>query len=143
MDALSNLSNFEVKKGYAVFRPAGQISVEQSVALVKEVIKFARSLKVRKLLVDITNLTGFEPPGIELQRFLITEWARVAEGDVCVALVTKPEMAECEDEPLRMTSIAGEIGFTADVFTAERDAVDWLEHATTHSYTRHNGGSDR
>ena len=99
--------------------------------LVTEGITFARSLDVRKLLVDITNLTGFEPPGVVLWYFLIHEWARTAAGTVRVALVTRPEMVDSEMVDSRKigTAIAAEISFTADVFTTEEDALNWLERA--------------
>ncbi|HEV2665809.1 MAG TPA: hypothetical protein VG324_12910 [Blastocatellia bacterium] len=113
---------FEKLEWYAVFRPKGQVSIGQAVELVTEGITFARSLEVRKLLVDITNLAGFEPPGVDLRYFLIHEWARAARG-VCVALVTKPSMV---DSRKIGTTLAAEIGFTADVFTTEADALSWL-----------------
>ncbi len=99
--------------------------------LVTEGITFARSLDVRKLLVDITNLTGFEPPGVVLRYFLIHEWARAAAGTVRVVLVTRPEMVDSERaDPRKIgTTIATEIKFTADVFTTEEDALNWLERA--------------
>jgi hypothetical protein len=86
--------NFEVQKGYAIFRPTGQVSIGRAVELVTEGIAFARSLDVWKLLIDITNLEGFEPPGVVLRYFLIHEWARAAGRSVCVALVTGPEMVD-------------------------------------------------
>jgi len=123
--------DFEVLEGYAVFRPTGQFSIGRAVELVTEGITFARSLDVRKLLVDITNLTGFEPPGVVLRYFLIHEWARAAAGTVRVVLVTRPEMVDSERaDPRKIgTTIATEIKFTADVFTTEEDALNWLERA--------------
>ena len=96
--------------------------------LVTQEIDFARALDVRKLLVDITNLSGFELPGVVLRYFLIHEWARAAGGSVCVALVTRPEMIDSERaDPRKIgTVVAAEIGFTADVFTTEEDALNWL-----------------
>jgi hypothetical protein len=120
--------NFEIQKGYAVFRPTGQVSIGQAVDLVTEGIDFARSLDVRKLLVDITDLTGFEPPGVVLRYFLVQEWARAAGRSVCVALVTRPEIVDSERaDPRKIgTIIATEIKFTADIFTTEEDALNWL-----------------
>jgi hypothetical protein len=107
----------------------GQISIGRAVEMVTEGIAFARSLGIKKLLVDITNLTGFEPPGVVLRYFLIHEWARAAEGSVCIALLTGPEMVDSSrDDPRKIgTIIAAEIKFTADIFTTEGDALCWLE----------------
>jgi len=126
---MDELRNFEIQKGYAVFRPTGQFSVAQAVQLVTEGIDFARSLDVRKLLVDTTNLTGFEPPGVVLRYFLINEWARAAGGRVKVAILTRPDMIDSEKvDPRKIgITVAAEIGFTADVFTTEEDALNWLE----------------
>ena len=77
----------------------------------------------------LTNLEGFEPPGVALRYFLIHEWARAAGRSVCVALVTKPEMVDSERANPRKigTIIATEIEFTDDIFTTEEDALRWLE----------------
>ena len=123
------MRNFEIKTGYAVFRPTGQVSIGQAVQLITEAIDFARSLNVNKLLVDITNLVGFEPPGLILRYFLIQEWARAAGKMVCLALVTRPEIMDTKIvDPRKIgTTVAAEIGFTADIFTDEQDALEWLE----------------
>ena len=126
---MEKLRNFELQKGHAVFRPVGLVSIGQAVELVTQGIAFARSLNIQKLLVDITNLEGFEPPGVVLRYFLIHEWARAAGRTVCVALVTRPEMVDSKmPDPRKIgTAVAADIGFTADIFTAEEDALNWLE----------------
>src|SRR5262245_19033320 len=126
---MSELDHFEILEDRAVFRSTGQVSVVQAVQLVTDGIAFARSLDVRKLLIDITNLTGFESPGVVLRYFLIHEWARAAGRSVCVALVTRPEMVDSKmPDPRKIgTAVAADIGFTADIFTAEEDALNWLE----------------
>ena len=123
------LDQFETMEDRAVFRPAGQISVAQAVQLVTDGVAFARSLDVRKLLVDITNLVGFEPPGMVLRYFIIHEWTRAAGRLVKVAIVTRPEMFDSEvANPRKIgVAVATEIGFTADIFTTEGDALRWLE----------------
>ena len=120
--------NFEIQKDYAVFRPTGRFSIGQAVDLVTQGIDFARALDVRKFLVDITNLSGFESPGVVLRYFLIHELGRAARGIVCLALVVRPEKIDSERAyPQKIgTVVAAEIGFTADVFTTEEDALNWL-----------------
>ena len=126
---MDKLKNFEAQKGHYVFRPSGRVSIGQAVEMVSEGIAFARSLNIQKLLVDVTNLEGFEPPGVVLRYFLIHEWARAAGRTVCVALVTRPEMVDSKmADPRKIgTAIATDIGFTADIFTAEEGASNWLE----------------
>jgi hypothetical protein len=117
------LLHFEMPVNHAVFRPSGQVSIEQLVELVMTAIDFARVRGVRKLLVDVSNLTGFEPPSVIERYFFVHDWARAAGGVVRVALVTTPEMLD----PQRFGRTAAEnIGFTANAFTAEEDALIWL-----------------
>src|SRR5215510_5963200 len=108
--------HFEIQKAHAIFRPEGQVSIGRATELVATAIDFARSVNIRKLLVDITNLTGFEPPDVSLRFFIIHTWARAAEGRVCVAIVARPEML---DHLKFGTTVAANVGFAADSFTTE------------------------
>jgi hypothetical protein len=121
---MSKLGHFEILKERAVFRPTGQVSIEQAVELVTAAIAFARSLHIRKLLVDASNLTGFESPDVNMRYLFIHEWARAAAGGVRVALVTRPEMIDSRKFGV---IVAANRGFTADAFTTEEDALIWLE----------------
>jgi hypothetical protein len=121
---MSKLKHFETLKERAVFRPTGQVSIGQAVKLVTEAIDFARSLNIPKLLVDITNLTGFDPPDVAMRYFIIHEWAHAAGGRIRVAIVARPEMI---DHQKFGTTVAANAGFVADSFTTEEDALIWLE----------------
>lgn len=120
---MSKPEHFEILKERAVFRPTGQVSIGQMTELVATAIDFARSINIRKLLVDITNLTGFEPPDLGLRYFIIHEWARAAGRTVRVALVVRPEMI---DHKKFGTTVAENLGFVADGFTTEEAALTWL-----------------
>jgi hypothetical protein len=121
---MSKPEHFEILEKHAVFRPTGQVSIGQAVELVKQAIDFARSLNIQKLLIDITNLTGFEPPDVAMRYFIIHEWARVAGRRVRVALVARPEMIDYQKFG---TTVAANAGFVADSFATEEDALIWLE----------------
>jgi hypothetical protein len=120
---MSKPEHFEILKERAVFRPTGQVSIGQMTELVATAIDFARSINIRKLLVDITNLTGFEPPDLALRYFIIHEWARAAGRSVRVAIVARPEMI---DHQKFGSIVAANIGFAADGFTTEEAALNWL-----------------
>ena len=120
---MSKPEHFEILKERAVFRPTGQVSIGQAAELVATAIGFARSINIRRLLVDITNLTGFDPPDLALRYFIIHEWARAAERSVRVALVARLEMI---DQQKFGSIVAANIGFVADAFTTEEDALTWL-----------------
>src|SRR5262245_19036923 len=121
---MSELEHFEILKDHAVFRPTGQVSVDSGAELVTTAIAFARARRIRKLLVDASNLTGFEPPGIAARYFYMHGWARAAGGYVRVAFLARPEMID----PQKFgRTVAANVGFTADVFTTEEDALNWLQ----------------
>jgi hypothetical protein len=125
---MSELEHFEVLSDYAVFRPTGQVSVEKGAELVTTAIAFARAHRIRKLLVDASNLTGFEPPGIATRYFYMHDWARASAGSVRVAFLARPEMID----PQKFgRTVAANVGFIANVFTTEEDALNWLQGSST------------
>ena len=121
---MGNLEYFEILKKHAVFRPAGQVSIERAIELVTAAIAFARARHVRNLLVDVSNLTGFEPPTIASRYFFVHEWAHASAGRVRVAFLIRPELID----PQKFScTVAANAGFVADVFTTEEDALIWLQ----------------
>lgn len=74
--------HFQIEEGHAVFRPTGELSLEQGVQLVTSaiVIVFAREQHIRKLLVDTTVVTGFDPPSLAARYFFAQDWACAAQG---------------------------------------------------------------
>src|SRR5262245_4036693 len=121
---MSKPEYFEILKERAVFRPRGRVSIEQAVDLVTSAITFARSLYIQNLLVDASNLTGFEPPDVAMRYFIVHKWARAAAGGVRVAFVAIPEMID----PRKFGAIvASNVGFIADAFATEEEALTWLE----------------
>ena len=116
--------HFEVLEDHAVFRPSGQVSLEQAVHLVTSAITYAREQELRKLMVVTTGLTGFDPPDIATRYFFVHEWARAAGGRVCVAMVARPEMID----PHKFgVTVAGNAGLTSEVFDSEEEARAWLQ----------------
>jgi len=86
-------------------------------------LAYCRDNKIRRLLVDITGMTGFPPPST-LQRFFFgSKWAETAGGKVALSVVAPAEMID--PEKIGVT-VATNRGLQTDVFTAESDAVDWL-----------------
>ena len=115
--------HFEMMESHAVFRPTGEVSLQQAAQLITSAIAFARQQQIRKLLVVITGLTGFEPPNLAARYFFFREWARVAEGQVNVAFVAGPEMID----PEKIGILIGEnAGLHSDAFTSEKEALAWL-----------------
>ncbi len=116
--------DFELTPGHAVFRPTGKFSLEEAAQLITSALAYSCEQKVRKLLVDIRYLTGFDPPNLGTRYFFFREWARVAEGRVRVAFVARPEMIDSEKIGI---TIGENAGLRSDAFTLEEDALTWLE----------------
>src|SRR5262245_36856154 len=122
--SMSMPEHFEVLENYAVFRPTGKVSLQRAVKMVTDAIAFAREHRIRKLLVNTFNLTGFELPDVTARYFFADDCARAAAGHVRVALVTRPERIDPQKFGI---TVAANRGFSAEVFTSEEDALKWLE----------------
>lgn len=117
--------HFEIMEGYAVFRPTGEVSLEQAVQLVTSAIVFAREQQIQKLLVVIAGLSGFGAPCLADRYFYANEWARAAQGQVCVAMVTKTEW---RDPQKIEADVAENAGLYGRGFLLEEEALDWLKN---------------
>ena len=115
---------FEILENYAVFRPTGKVSLERAVEMVTDAIVFAREHRIRKLLVNTSNLTGYETPDVATRYFFVHDLARAAARSVRVALVTRPERIDPQKFGI---TVAANCGVIAEVFTSEEDALKWLE----------------
>jgi hypothetical protein len=114
---------FEVIGEVARFRLTGEQVLEEGVHQIADAIIRTKESGLDKLLVDITAITGVEPPGVNTRYWLMGEWSRVGRGSVRVAMVTRPEFID----PDRYAVIAGmNAGFVNNVFETEAQALDWL-----------------
>lgn len=116
-------ASFEVVGDVARFRLTGEQVLESGVQQIADAIVHTREAGLDKLLVDITGITGVEPPGTSTRLWLMGEWARVGRGNVRAAIVVRPEFID----PDRVGVIAGmNSGFISNVFETEARALDWL-----------------
>lgn len=115
---------FILESGRGLYRPAGSVSFDQAVALVRAAIAAARSNRVRDLLVDTTALVGFPSPDT-FQRFLAAvAWSDEANGGMCMAMVARAEMID----PRKIgVTFAANRGLVSNIFTTEVAASDWLD----------------
>jgi hypothetical protein len=92
--------------------------------MIAEAIVTTRERGLRRLLLDITGLTGFEPPSVGARYQLMHRWADAAQGVVRVGCVSRPEMID----PQRLGVLAAtNAGLELDVFLTEEEALRWLE----------------
>jgi hypothetical protein len=66
------LDHFKKEQGYAVFCPTGEVSFNEMAELVSRAVVLCRRQKIKKLLIDSTELHGFQPPGIS-ERYTLAE----------------------------------------------------------------------
>jgi hypothetical protein len=117
------LEHLEIGEDFARFRPLGRVSLQEAASLVSRAIAFCRERRIRRLLVDVSQLTGFEPPTIAERYWFVQEWAQEARATVVVAMVVQPRFID----PQRFGVIAAaNAGLKGDVFTSESEAVSWL-----------------
>ena len=114
---------FTVWDSYSVFRPTGHVSLDRAVQMVTSAISFAHDQDIRKLLVNVTSLTGFEPPTFTARYYFIKEWAETSKGVVQLAIVARPEMIDPDKFGV---TVAVNNGLNGDVFASEREALAWL-----------------
>jgi hypothetical protein len=115
--------HFEMAENFARFVPLGHVSLQEAVAKISRAIAYTRNQKVRRLLVNITELTGFAPPSLGERYWFVMEWAREAGGIVTVAMVARAEFIDAEKFGVIVASVAGLRG---DVFVSEPEALSWL-----------------
>jgi hypothetical protein len=117
------LEHFALLPDRAEFRPLGKVSLSQAADLVTAGVKHARAHKQKKLLVDISQLTGFEPPSVPQRYFIVRGWTEAARGHVRLAVVARQETID----PQRFgVVVASNAGMTANIFAAEAEALAWL-----------------
>ena len=116
-------ASYEVVGQIACFRLAGEHELEDGVHRITDAILRTKQLGLDKLLVDITGITGVEPPSVDARYWLMSEWAGAGRGSVRVAIVTRAEFIA----PDRFAVIFGmNRGFISNVFETADRALEWL-----------------
>lgn len=118
--------HLEIKEGVCEFRPRGESTLVETVALITSAIAYCRQRGINKLLVDATGLDGVPIPTLVDRFLMVEEWAEVAESMVVGALVAHAEYIHPEKFGVR---VAADFGLEIDVFTSEDDALIWLSHS--------------
>jgi hypothetical protein len=123
------------------YRPSGRVSAGQLADLVAEALDGARVAGLRDVLINLTELTGFESPGQAYRRWVAGRWAKAAAGALSVAVVARREHI-C---PQRSGLLAAaRKGLKAHICERESEAMDWLhETAQSRSARGDTFGKDR
>ncbi len=115
------------KRGY--YRPLGEVTFDQAIAMVATAMIYARENGMAELLA---NVRGLRAPYSALTVFdrysMAVRWADAAGTGLRVVLVTRPEMMDPDKIGLLM---AQNRGVTGEVFTDESEALAWLDRLAT------------
>lgn len=115
--------SFEISGDLATLRIAGEHSLQQTVDAVTAAIGRVREQGAGKLLVDITAISGFDPPSLAARYECVGEWADAGRRHVRLAMVARPEFMD----PDRFCVIrAGNLGLAYNLFDNEERARAWL-----------------
>ena len=117
-------SGLEYSGSRAFYRPQGVIAPHLLVDLIAFMLLEVLSKGRTEVLVDITGVTGFDPPGPEFRRWAVQRWAECASGRIHVAVVARPEIICPEKTGL---VVAAEEGLRAHISSDEREAMNWLD----------------
>jgi hypothetical protein len=113
-----------IENGRGFYRPAGPVSFAQGVAQIRAAIAEACARGGRDLLVDTTQLTGFDLPTDEERIAAVTGWADAARGRLHLAIVARPEVIHPE-------RIGVSVGINRqlfnNIFTTEAGAIAFLD----------------
>jgi hypothetical protein len=113
----------EVSEGICRFRLTGECSLVEAMELVSKALAYCRVRNISKLLVDGTDLVGVPIPSLVDRFLMVEEWAQEAQGVIAMVLVVRPEYIHPEKFGMK---VAADLGFTANVFPLESDALAWL-----------------
>jgi len=115
--------NFQICEGYACYAPADTMSLKQAVALITTAIIFARDNKIRRLLIDATQLSGFQSPSVADRYWIVRHWAAESQNLVEVAFTLPRYVIDPERFGVQ---VAINLGMRTDVFESRAEAIVWL-----------------
>lgn len=121
---------------FGITRPNADLSLDAFTKVVKHAIHLTKRLALDGLVVVMPEVKGFPPPGVSERKDMITEWATSARdemisewGYLCAEsrirlVIVAPE--QYIDRGRIGVALAAIRGLTANVFSMEHEAVDWM-----------------
>ena len=118
--------NFSLRENYACYRLVAELTLDEAVELIDEVILYCRRNNIPGILLDLRRLTGFSSPTVTDRFWYISKWAETGGGRVVVSIITRPDIIAPDKIGV---IVATNRGMLADVFTDEDMAIAWLRSA--------------
>jgi hypothetical protein len=118
-------ADFAVQGKVGVYHPKGETSPGQLADMMTFAVQRALTEGLSAVVLNITDVTGFDSPGPAYRRWLVSRWAELAGNRIRVAVVARNEHICPEKTGL---VAAAEEGLRANVFNeSESEALAWLE----------------
>jgi hypothetical protein len=114
---------FDFIDDIAVFRIVGQYTLPEGIDRIGLGIAQAHAKHIRKLMVVITDATGYGVPSLSMRLSMMRAWADAARGLVRVVMVCRPEFIDPHKFGITM---AANFGLAANVFETEDEALGWV-----------------
>ena len=122
-EPMSTAPSLEMLGDIAVLRVSGDMSLESAIRAIKSGIAASRSRRATKLLIDGSQLGGFDPPSVAARSYLTREWAEAAGSAMRIAYIGRADMVDPQKFEI---TVAASYGLVADIFLDETDALAWL-----------------
>jgi hypothetical protein len=125
MDKADSIA-FDFIDGVAAFRIVGEFTLPAGIELIRQGIAQAREQRVSRLMVVVTETTGYHVPSLSMRMSMMRQWADAAGGAIRLVVVCRPEIIDPHKFGVTM---AANFGLVANVFETEGDAMAWLRQA--------------
>jgi len=122
MDKTESIA-FDFIDDIAVLRIVGEFTLPVGVERVRTGIEQAREQRISRLMVVITETTGYDVPSLSMRLSMMRQWADAAGGTIRLVVVCRPEFIDPHKFGVTM---AANFGMVANVFETEDEAIDWL-----------------
>jgi len=113
----------DLVEGFAVFRLTGKFALQEGVHVIRDAIAQALRRHLSRLMIVITETSGYGVPSLSMRLAMMREWADAANGFVRAVIVCRPEFIDPHKFGVTM---AANFGMQAEVFASEDDAMRWL-----------------
>jgi hypothetical protein len=108
---------FSQRDGYGLYRLAGEHTFDDTIDGIDTALSYCCDQEVERLLVDISEVTGFPPPTVAQRFEFATRWAATAAGRVKLAIIAPESLIDPEKIG---TTMANNRGLVSDAFTTTR-----------------------
>lgn len=120
---------------FGICRPSADLTLDAFTKVVKRAIRRAEKLALGGLVVVMPEVKGFPPQTVServdmatefaasAREGMIRDWAGMSAGRIKLVIVAPENYIHRERVGVVMAAI---LGLTGNVFTTEREAVEWL-----------------